>query len=172
LNFLVLCIVYLANLFVFAIPLTFLECWLDKYRDGWGTEFRSPFWGHKLRWKWLRLFEKEFIVVYHVVVFFIALPLLFTGEYFLVAPFSHQFGPLYFIALWLGVSTLEDFLYFVFNWHFDDALERFWRGEMKWHTHYVRITANKVVPRFYITTPIWIAVLLIANYFLTGSTSG
>ena len=122
--------------------------------------------------------EKKYIAVYHVVMFGLILPAIYIGEYALLCHNTHHYdwtvefwdvvlvAPVYLIAVWMGVAVLEDFLYFLLNWHFPNALDRFWRGEMTCHTRYTRICATKVVPHFYITTAIWIVGFLAANQWI------
>ncbi len=119
--------------------------------------------------------EKAYISVYHLVMFGGVLPTIYIVEYFLFAHLARHHGwilsfegitvvpVIYLLAVWMGANVLEDFLYFFLNWHFPNALRRFFKGEMNWHTKYIQITATKKLPRFYLTTPIWIATLFVAQ---------
>ena len=148
------------------------EIWLERFKSGWGGEFYSPFWGKKLYFSWvMKSMEKSYISVYHLVMFAGVLPGIYLAEYFL---FVHWVGHhgwilsfegftvvpiIYFLAVWMGVAVGEDFLYFLLNWHFPDALRLFFKGELSWHTKWVNITPTKKVPKFYLTTPLYIAGL-------------
>ena len=75
--------------------------------------------------------------------------------------------PLFIAALWIGNIVLEDFLYFVFMTLFGrshDALPKLLHVNFKLHTKWSQITTTSVMlPRSYLTTPGWVAILLIAQ---------
>ena len=178
-NIIIICS-YILNVLVIAIPLAVLELWLEKFKTGWGGEFRSRFWGKKLYFKVvLKVAEKTYISVYHLVMFAVILPGIFVFEFLVLWHLSKsgswvlnvydvRFVPIIFLpTVWLGNSVTEDFLYFViadlFSWRFPGALKRFFNGECKWHTHYVKLSNSIKLPRFYLTVPIYIVVLLIVH---------
>jgi hypothetical protein len=171
---------YVVNIFAIAVPLAIFEIWLEKFKSGWGGEFYNPFWGKKIRTAWImRVAEKDYLTPYHFLMFLGILPIIYGAEW---VAFSHvAVGPwwfvlsfrdisispiLYFPALWIGVATLEDFLYFALNWRWPNALTRLFNAEMPWHTDYVRISTTKQVPRFYLICLIYVVLLLAAQHLI------
>lgn len=174
-----LSVFYLANVLAVAFPLALLEIWLEKYKTGWNGEFRNQFWGHKIYNKFICvIFQKTYVSVYHVIMFAGVIPAIYLVEYLLlreratehgwiITVWSVRFIPaLYFPALWLGVATLEDFLWFALNWRFPHALRRLTSGEMTWHTKWIKITPSVKVPDFYLTVPILIIVLFFIQFLI------
>jgi hypothetical protein len=173
----------LGNLLFFAIPLALFEIWLENFKSGWDGEFIHPFWGKKIYWGWmLKVFQKRYVTPYHLIMFGVIIPLITLTEYLMLHFLDGSrwivvsFGkvtiipPLFILALWLGNMVVEDFLWFAlntwFHFRFPDALHKLFKGEFKWHTQWVNITHNVMLPRFYLTTPIWIAILLAAEEIL------
>lgn len=170
---------YLGNVFIIALPLAILEIWLEKFKAGWDSEFKHHFWGRKIEIKiLLRMTDKAYITVYHFVMFGLLLPMIFILESFFlfnilkngfwITQFeSTRFVPLiFFFAVWLGVTVVEDFFWFVLNWRYPEALGKLFKAELAWHTHWIGITKTIKVPRFYITGPIVVFILFIINYIL------
>lgn len=179
---------YISNVVLFSVPWAIFEVWLEKYKSGWGGEFWHPFWGKKLYPKLiLTVFQKSYITPYHIIFYLIWAVLIF-GEYFFfyqpksimawiegwfmaIKVIGVEIIPLIFLpAVLLGVTVLEDFLWVIFNtmfkWHFPDAIDRFFRGDFPWHTHWVNITANIKLPSFYLYLPVEITVILIFQSLL------
>jgi hypothetical protein len=73
-------------------------------------------------------------------------------------------------TIWLGNMVLEDFLWFaiqsITGWREPKALERLFAGDFVWHTEFVELPFSIMLPRFYITTPLWVAILLIIQQFI------
>jgi hypothetical protein len=168
---------YLLNVLVIAFPLAIFEIWLEKYKSGWGGEFYHPFWGKKIRiGLLLRIAEKIYVTPYHLIMFGVVIPGIFTAEYFSLRYLAWHGGwilsftdisivPAIFLpAVWLGVTVVEDFLWFALNWRYPDALLRLCRGEMAWHTRWVKITDSVKLPRFYLTVPLGIAFLFAVHH--------
>jgi hypothetical protein len=169
---------YLWNVLAIAFPLALFEIWLERFKSGWDGEFTSRFWGKKIRIGFLnKVFEKAYITPYHFIMFGAIIPALMVVQYAwlvhlagrnsLVMEFwDLKIVPLIFLpAVWLGNAVLEDFLWFALNWHFPDALRKLFRGEFKWHTKWV-VVGKGMVPRFYLTTPGLVIVLLVLEDFI------
>ncbi len=162
---------YWVNVVVIALPLAIFEIWLERFKTGWGGEFKSRFWGRKIEIRWLnKIFGFLAISVYHLVMFGLVLPAIYLSEYLVLAHLagSHSWVisfngytlvPLiYFVGLWIGVSVMEDFLYFLLNWHFPNALRRLFRGEATWLAYWD--TESKIqIPNNYICGPLVICIL-------------
>lgn len=175
-----LLLLYIANVLVLAIPLAFFEIWLENFKSGWDGEFTDPFWGRKIRWRWMNtLFEKAYVTPYHLVMFGAVIPGITFLEYWIFHILSGGswlimsfrgitiVAPIYIVAVWIGNAVVEDFFWFAFNswfkFRFPDALDKLFRGEFKWHTKWVRVTRSAVLPRFYFTAPVVILGLMAAQ---------
>lgn len=156
---------YAINVLVVAVPLAIFEIWLGRFKDGWGGEFRHPFWGYKITWRPLCLvMQKTYVTPYHLLMFGLVIPAALGIECWVL---RHQIvWPVFFLALWIGVAILEDFLWFALNWHYPGALRRLVREGLSWHTKWVQLSKNVKVPSFYVTSPFWIAVLLVIQHLI------
>lgn len=177
-------LLYVGNVLAIAIPLACFEIWLERFKSGWCGEFFHPFWGRKIRWRWLcRLFEKTYVTPYHLIMFGPVIMGISAVEYILLARVGRgwliaaPFGvtivpPLFLTAVWAGNTVIEDFLYFALQRlmaalllkpPFPDALERFFRGEFTWHTKWLRLGPRLSLPLFYFTTWYVVAALIAAE---------
>ncbi len=169
---------------LFAIPLGLFEVWLERFKSGWCGEFHNPFWGKKIRIKLLNLLgEKTYVTPYHLIMFgpvYLGVSIIeliclhFAGHGWMIITVSgFKIVPVIWLtAVWFGNATVEDFLWFVFNsycfwfkFRFPDALKMLFRGKFTWHTRWVKI-GSIMLPRFYLTTPLWVMLLLIIHYFV------
>jgi len=170
---------YISNVILIAAPLAIFEIWLEKYKSGWGGEFYNPFWGKKVSLGFiLKVAEKTYVTVYHFVVWGLAVPILLILEFFILWHMSQSgfyvldvasvriVPSLFLLSVYLGVMVTEDFLWFALNWRFPGALRRLFRGDMKWHTKWVSLTRYTQLPRFYLTTPLLVLVLLVVQHIL------
>ncbi len=156
---------YAINVLVVAVPLALFEIWLERFKTGWGGEFRSPFWGYKITWRPLCLvMQKTYVTPYHLLMFGLVIPVTLVAQCWLTP--LPVVGPVYFLALWIGVATLEDFLWAALNWHYPRALHRMFHQGLSWHTKWIELTQEVKVPRFYITSPFWIAILLVIQHLI------
>ncbi|MES2215747.1 MAG: hypothetical protein V4481_00435 [Patescibacteria group bacterium] len=170
---------YLGNVLAISIPLALFEIYLERFKSGWNGEFYSPFWGRKFHIGWInKVMEKTYVSMYHLVMWVGVMPGVLITEYFLLAHLNGGHGwivscykirlvpILYLPAIWMGVSVVEDFLWFALNWHFPGALQMLVRAEMVWHTDYVSITRTIKLPRFYLMTWVWVALVLGIQYLI------
>ncbi len=186
---------FVVNVVVIATPLALFEIWLERYKSGWGGEFYSPFWGYKIEFSFLskiklgfllKILEKTYVTPYHLLMFGLVLPGIFTAEFLwlkhLAGGVSSWVLPvgfwgisivpvIYFVALWIGVATLEDFLWSALNWHYENAMSRFFSGDLAWHAKWSELAPGIKVPSFYISSPIWIAFLLISQWIVVSFSS-
>ncbi len=176
---------YVANVLLFAIPLAAFEVWLEKFKSGWDGEFVDPFWGKKVNIRLIdKVFEKTYVTPYHIIMFGVIMPGItvlewlglhwLTGQGWIMLSFGGItiIPPIFLSAVWIGNAVVEDFLWFAFNswfgFRFPDALAKLFMGEFKWHTKWARLSPSVMLPRFYLTAPIWIVILLVAQQLIIG----
>jgi hypothetical protein len=171
---------YFVNVLVISVPIALFEIYLERFKSGWGGEFTNQFWGKRFHFKFLDLIaEKTYLSTYHIIMWLVAMPLIYLGIYLLMHHLSknrgwmvlefHNMGiipVLYLPALALGVAIFEDFLWAALNWHYEHALIRFFKAGLEWHTHWVRIASDIMIPRFYIWVAIVVALLLLTQRLL------
>ena len=115
---------FLVNVFVLSLVLAIFEIWMEKDR-GWGTGL-GPFWGKKFFKKSFisKASEKYYFTLYHIVMFGLIVPLILLGEYLWI----FRTSPLFYLASWVEIAVVEDFLWFVFNWYFPGSLRKLLAG--------------------------------------------
>ncbi len=132
----------------------------------------------------LRITEKDYFCRYHVVLFGGIIPAITMINYVVLWCMSGNvwsihglllmtiagtkiFTPLFIVAVWIGNLVLEDFLWFAIQsltgWREPHALRRLLHGDFAWHKKWWTFFGLSV-PRFYVTTPMIVAVLLIAQW--------
>jgi hypothetical protein len=178
---------WLADVVALSSALALFEIVLER-GQGWASGLSQRGLGKRL-WEgslFVRLLEKPYITVYHLLIFGLVVPLILLIECWVIrlwwarsplpargvpvlsvwAVGSVRFSPLLSAAAaWLAVSTLEDFLWFAFNWHYPGGLRRLLSGEVWWHTRWVSFRGAKL-PRFYVTVPLIALALLWASTYL------
>lgn len=177
------------NVLFLSLALALFEIFFEK-ENGWASAANPRGAGRKLFHGSLisDICEKPYLTAYHLFVFVLVLPLVLTGELWLVAaagtghstlgslfssPASYlvmkiggvAFVPiLFFVAAWFSIFVVEDLLWFLLNWHYPRSMEDLLSGRIWWHTRWLSLGSIKL-PRFYVTTS------LVAVFFLAASLS-
>jgi len=153
---------FLANVFALSFLLAVFEISLEK-DNGWGTGL-GPFWGKKFFENGIvaRVCEKHYLTRYHLVMFCFIVPLVLYGEYRWL-----KIAPLLLVAAWLEIGVVEDFLWFLLNWHFPGSFRKLLAGGIWWHTAYLRVGPVKL-PRFYFLSSLWAGACLFLQYYFAG----
>lgn len=147
-------VIFTINVFAFAIPIAFLEIFIEKDK-GWGAGLSKEKWYGKIVGKnnpFMKLLAKivgvPYFFGYGIFMFFFLVPSLLLVEHFLIV---HNL-PLLF-AVYFGISVVEDFLWFVFNWHFPAFRELLKgpKGSIWWHQRWVKIFNGYYLPASYFT---------------------
>lgn len=103
--------------------------------------------------------EKHYFTRYHLVMFCLLLPSALYGLHHIF-----KIPTLVLIAAWLEICVVEDFLWFVLNWHHPGILRKLVAGEIWWHTTFWHIGPIKI-PRFYFLLSLWAMGCLLAQYY-------
>lgn len=173
------------NVMPVALILAIFEIWLEKHKHGpWGkTEFKNPYWEEKLNWPVPFL---KYISRYHKIMFLYVMPILFVGSIMvwgkvLGYPVFKESGPWYtnvlsyaafFLALWLGNSGSEDFLYFAIQsatgWREPHALRRVvLEKDFAWFKDWLPPICGLHIPGHWVACPTGALVLLyVREYWL------
>lgn len=151
---------FAVNVLVISLILAIFEISIEKDK-GWATGL-GPFWGKQYGGLIATIAEKHYLTRYHIVMFCGVLPLILVTEYLRV-----RTGILLFVASWLAIGVLEDFLWFVLNWYFPGSLRMLLAGKIWWHPKYWAIGSIQL-PRYYFVSSIYIAALCCAQYYLKG----
>jgi hypothetical protein len=153
---------FLINVSVISVLLAIFEVAIEK-NHGWATGF-GKFWGKRYFEGGLvaKVCEKKYITRYHLTMFCLVLPCILYGEYLWV-----NTAPLILMASWIEIGVVEDFLWFVINWHFPGSLRKLLSGDIWWHLAYWKIGSIKL-PRFYFFSTAWAVALLLIQYRLIG----
>lgn len=165
---------YLANVFVIAIPFAIFEIWLERFKSGWGGEFHNQYWGKTVR----KNFGLQVYTRYHQIAFFRVLPSILLVEFLMFWIYAGsgfwvfdiagvKIVPIMFLlSVWIGVTLIEDFLWFALNWHHRGALKRLLSGDVSWHVGWVNLTKSIKLPRKYFEFMIVVFILLVAQFIL------
>ena len=151
----VLLLTYLANVALLSLALALVEIVMEK-GNGWGSGLNQRTWGRKL-WQGsliARLCEKQYVTLYHAVMFAMALPAVFITEYLVavrigVVQGSWLRGALFVAASWLLLCVLEDALWFALNWYYPGSWRDLIAGRIWWHTRWWRF-GRIHLPGFYV----------------------
>lgn len=150
---------FLVNVLILSVPIAIFEILIEKDK-GWCS-------GHpKDRWYTRKICENNFIsrlvgvpyfLVYNLFVSFIFFPALLLVEYLLLFP-----HPVFLLSVYIGALVVEDFLWFVLNWHFPALKELFKgpHGAIWWHKKWIKITKYYYLPNSYLAIIIAIALVL------------
>jgi hypothetical protein len=178
---------WVLNVLGLSLALAIFEILIEK-QNGWASAANPKGWGRKLFGGSIlsEVCEKPYLTVYHLFVFAVVLPMVLWGELWLVASlgighpvFSRLFAaaranlvmhvggvaliPLLFLtAAWFSILVVEDALWFLLNWYYPKSMEDLLSGNIWWHTRWLALGSIKL-PRFYVTTPLVAAVLLVAS---------
>ena len=142
------------NIIAIALPLALLEIYWEGDK-GWGSGmnknrwFAKPFGPNSSVMKFIvKVINIENPLNYHVFVFVATIPLILLAEYIY---FHHP--PLVFVSSYFGILLAEDFLWFLFNWHFDSLrqLLRGPNGSIWWHKRWIKISPKHYLPAAYLT---------------------
>lgn len=154
------------NVIAIAVPIAFLEIITEKDM-GWGAGHPKDKWYGKIigeNYPLIKFLAKSvgvpYFFGYAVFMYFVLIPLLLLGEYFLLIPNASLL-----IAIYFASVALEDFLWFVFNWHFDSLRQLFKGplGSIWWHKRWLKIGKQTYLPASYLTAAIFTTIF----YFLS-----
>ncbi len=171
------------HLAVLSSILAVYEILMEK-GNGWASALNPNTWGRKIGegTYFAQLIEKPYLTVYHIVMFGAIIPALLACELFAFQSIAHPvvtrnvlavwhvgsitFMPLLSaIATWHGLCVLEDFLWFVLNWHYPTSLSDLLSGKIWWHTKWANVGRIKF-PRYYISSAAQAAVFLALSAYL------
>ncbi|MAF79916.1 hypothetical protein CL629_02450 [bacterium] len=158
-------LIYAVNIIAIALPIALFEICIEK-GTGWGAGFSKDKWYGKIIGKnnrWAEFLTRTIgiphFTTYHICMLFLFLPILLAVEYFF---FLHNI--LLIVAIYIGVLIIEDFLWFVLNWHFP-ALKELLKGphgKIWWHKQWIKIFNKFYLPKSYLAIIISILLLLTA----------
>jgi hypothetical protein len=167
------------NVLLLSLALAIVEIVVEK-ENGWASATDPNIAGRKLFSGSIisSICEKPYLTAYHLFIFVLIVPLVLGGELLLLQAtgvgrpavyLGMQIGgvtfvPLLFLtAAWLCIFVVEDFLWFLLNWHYPKSMDDLLSGNVWWHTRWLRLGSIKV-PRFYLTVSM-VAVLFLAASF-------
>ncbi|HVT98771.1 MAG TPA: hypothetical protein VHE33_14805 [Acidobacteriaceae bacterium] len=152
---------WVTDVTVLSSVLALIEIVIEKDR-GWASAFDEVGWGRKLlagtavvRW-----IDKPYVTSYHFLVFGALLPIVLWAQYRIgivhrFAASSHSDHPiadlLFFFSAFLAICILEDFLWFVLNWHYPSSLTDLLAGDVWWHTRWIPLGPSVKLPRCYVS---------------------
>jgi len=149
---------YALNVLLVALPLAIFEI-IFEGSQGWGSGlakdkwYAKPFAPDSRTVKLLvKILNIQSPLNYHISVFAVLIPLLMLAEYFIFGR-----SPVLIVAIYFGILMFEDFLWFLFNWHFDSLrqLLKGPNGSIWWHKAWIKVSPNHYLPASY---PIAIAI--------------
>lgn len=158
-------IIFIINVFILAIPIAFLEVLIEKDK-GWGAALPKD------KWYGMTIGENNLLIKsiasaigvpyffgYGVLMYFFLLPLVLLAEHFFIL---HNF--LLTLAIYLGVVVIEDFSWFVINWHFPALRELLKgpQGSIWWHKRWLKMLNGYYLPKSYLAIIGSLILLLIS----------
>jgi len=159
-------LIYILNILLIALPLAIFEICIEP-SGGWGISWLKHKWyakkflpESKLMKFFVRVFNVETPLNYHIFVFGLIIPLIFIFEYFFI-----ENNILLMISCFLAVLAFEDFLWFLLNWRFDSLkqLLKGPNGNIWWHKGWIRIYKKYYLPiSYFILIPISLILLKLA----------
>lgn len=165
-------IFFLINVFTISTFVAILEIVIEK-DTGWGAGLPKNKWYGKIIGKenpilknLAKIIGVPYFFSYGVLTYFFLIPLLFVSEYLLT-----EYNLLFFLAIYITATALEDFLWFVLNWNFNSLTELLKgpNGKIWWHQKWFKIWNNKYLPRSYFIAIILVAVFLFLSEFIYGN---
>jgi len=155
-------IIFIINLLIFSFPIALFEILFEKDK-GWGGGLPKNKWygaviglNNPLMKLLAYISGFPYFFGYAVLMYFFLLPGLFLLENFL---YIHNF--LFTLALYIGIIEIEDFFWFMFNWHFP-ALRELLKGphgSIWWHKRWMKVFNGYYLPVSYL------AIILVAILF-------
>jgi hypothetical protein len=154
-------IIYFSSTFIIAFGVAIFEIIIEKDK-GWGSGWDKSKWyaktfadGSRLSVFISKILSIEPPLNYHLLLFAVFVPALLTLECLI---FNRSI--LFFFSVYIGILTVEDFLWFSLNWHFKSFRELLKgpRGSIFWHKSWVRL-GNVYLPQTYLIGPIVSAAL-------------
>lgn len=159
-------LIYSLNILFIALPLAIFEIIIEK-SYGWGSSWTKDKWYAK-PFHLNNLFVKSITKIlniesplnYHVLVFWIILPIIFIFEFFLLAN-----NILLLLASYIAVMIFEDFFWFLLNWNFDSLRQLLNgpKGSIWWHKRWVNIYKSYYLPASYFPMFLLSVILLIIS---------
>lgn len=158
---------FLINVIIIAIPVALLEILIEKDK-GWGAGHPKDKWYGKIIGLNNPIMKTicgslgiPYIFGYGLLMYFILIPAVLVIEYFTLVPNV----PLL-IAIYVAATALEDFSWFVLNWHFDSLhqLLKGPNGTIWWHKRWIKIFPKTYLPASYLTA----LILVIFFYWISN----
>ncbi len=160
---------YIVDVTILSTVLAVFEISIERGR-GWGSGWDKSKWyakpfapGTKFANFLSRTNGVAPYLNYHVVFFGIIIPLIVVLEA-LILPVNAFF----YIAVYIGVATLEDLLWFVLDWHgrnFGEMLQGP-KGPVFWYKKWVRLGEDRYIPLSYISGALLALLFLAAGILL------
>jgi len=145
-------LIYILNILIIALPLAIFEIIVEK-NGGWGSGWPKDRWyarpfapNSALTRSLVLVMGIEPPLNYHMLMFAVVLPFALAAEYL-----SGVKNILLLLSSFVCINVVEDFLWFLLNWHFDSLgqLLRGPNGSIWWHKPWVKITSSHYLPTSY-----------------------
>jgi hypothetical protein len=153
-------LIFFVNLIVLCFAIAIFEVWVEK-DQGW-AQGMSPFWKKPYFGGTIiaKIGDKDFFTRYHVIAFVIVVPAFLIGEHY-----WFRFPWLIVVATWIGITVIEDFLWFLINPYFPAWTELLKgpHGKIWWHRSWTKF-GSIYLPRYYFPSLGLMVVLLITQY--------
>ncbi|MDP2676358.1 MAG: hypothetical protein Q8O83_01595 [bacterium] len=146
-------IIFAVNILVFAIPIAILEILIEKDK-GWGAGLPKNKWYGRIIGEnnfvtkvMARVLGVPYFFGYAVLMYLFLLPLILLAEHFLLL---HNF--LLIMAIYIAITVIEDFSWFVLNWNFPALSELLKgpQGSIWWHKRWLKVVNGYYLPRSYL----------------------
>ncbi|MDE2031112.1 MAG: hypothetical protein KGI58_02540 [Patescibacteria group bacterium] len=157
---------YILNILLIALPLAIFEIIIEKdhgWGSGWSKDkwYAKPFHSKSLFIRSIiKILNIESPLYYHVLVFWVVLPIIFITEFFWL-----ESNILLLISSYIAVMIFEDFFWFLLNWNFDSLRQlcNGPKGSIWWHKRWRKIYKNYYLPASYFPTLLLSIILLILS---------
>ncbi|MDD3284674.1 MAG: hypothetical protein PHZ07_03715 [Patescibacteria group bacterium] len=158
-------LIYILNILLIALPLAIFEICIEP-SGGWGSSWLKNKWyakpfipENKIVKFFVRIFNVESPLNYHLFMFGFIIPAIFLLEYIFITQ-----NIILLLSGFVAVLVFEDFLWFLLNWRFDSLkqLLKGPNGSIWWHKGWIKVSKNKYLPiSYFIMFPISIILLLV-----------
>jgi hypothetical protein len=159
------------NILAISVIVAILEIVIEK-DAGWGANLPKDKWYGKIIGKDNPVFKNMAKIIgvpyffgYGVLMYFFLIPIILVFEYSFT-----EYNLLFFMAIYVAATALEDFLWFVFNWNFNSLAElvKGPNGKIWWHQKWFKIWHDKFLPRSYFIAIILATLLLFLSVLTNG----
>lgn len=160
---------FIINVLIIAWPVALLEIIIEKDK-GWGAGHPKDKWYGKIIGlnnpivkAICRILNVPYVFGYGLAMYGVVIPVILVAEYFLLIQNIYLL-----LAVFVAICFIEDFSWFVFNWHFDslNQLLKGPNGSIWWHLKWVKISKNMYLPKSYLGGSILTVVFLLLERYL------